>query len=54
MCVLCWGNDVTVGVVVLNSECRPPMCVLCWGNDVTVGGGAELRVQAAYVCALLG
>ena len=38
MCVLCWGNDVTVCGGVLSSECSPPMCVLCWGNDVTVGG----------------
>ena len=43
MCVLCWGNDVTVGGV-LSSECSPPMCVLCWGNGVTVWGGAVLRV----------
>ena len=33
------------------------MCVHCWGKVVTVrglGGGAVLKVLAAYVCALLG
>ena len=46
MCALCWG------------KCKLPMGVLCWGNGVTVGGcggggGAVLKVLAAYVCALV-
>ena len=47
MCVLCWGNDVTVGGGVLSSECSPPMCVLCWGNDMTVGGVLRVQAQSA-------
>ena len=54
MCVLCWGNGVTVGGGVgggvLSSKCwlpmgvhcwakcKPPMGVHCWGRVVTLVG----------------